>query len=58
MKAAKFTVHFVAMTFFLVTWIAGVVLAQGFWSTLISTFFFPWSWYLLIERIMQMTGFI
>jgi len=48
----------VGVLFFLVTWIAGIVLASGFWSTTISVVFPFWSWYLLVERLMKMLGLI
>ena len=35
----------------LVVWIAGVVLANGFWSTLIAVVIPFWAWYLVIERL-------
>ena len=31
-------------------WIAGVVIAKGFWSTTIACAFPPYAFYLLIER--------
>lgn len=34
-----------------VVWIAGVVLANGFWSTLIAVVIPFWAWYLVIERL-------
>lgn len=41
----------------LMGWILGFVIAEGFWSTLFC--FMPlWSWYLVIERIAKLTGFI
>lgn len=39
-------------------WVAGVVLAQGFWSTLFSIFVPFYAWYLVVERAMKMAGFI
>lgn len=36
-------------------WLAGIVLAQGFWSTIFS-FFPPYAWYLVVERLMQTLG--
>lgn len=41
-----------------VAWVAGVVLANGFWSTIAAIFIPFWSWYLVVERAMQMTGII
>jgi hypothetical protein len=43
---------------FMVFWIGGMVLAKGFWSTLFTLVFFPWAFYLMIERIFQVIGFI
>lgn len=45
-------------TLFWVVWIAGCVLAKGFWSTTLCIFFFPWSWYLVIEKVMQSWGML
>lgn len=42
----------------LASWIAGVVMANGFWSTLLAVIFPFWSWYLVVERGMQMAGII
>lgn len=41
----------VALVLFLGSWVFGAVLAKGFWSTFFAIFFFPWSWYLVIEKI-------
>jgi hypothetical protein len=41
---------------FMVMWVAGWVLAKGFWSTLFSVIFFPWGWYLVVEKIMIAYG--
>lgn len=38
-------------------WLSGFVLAQGFWSTLAC--FYPfWSWYLVLEKIFEVNGWI
>lgn len=39
-------------------WIAGIVLAKGFWSTFFAVFFWPWGWYLVAEKILQLNGWI
>lgn len=39
-------------------WVSGIVLADGFWSTLFSIFIPLWAWYLTIERLLEMSGFI
>lgn len=36
---------------FLMMWVFGAILAKGFWSTLISIFFFPWGFYLVVEKL-------
>jgi len=41
-----------------ITWIAGIVLAKGFWLTLLSICMPFYAWYLIIEKIMVDTGFI
>ena len=42
----------------LFSWIAGVVLAKGFWWTMLTIFFPFYAWYLIIERILLMTGVV
>lgn len=42
----------------LVAWVAGVVLAKGFWSTAAAILFFPYAWYLFCERLMQSWGLL
>ncbi len=34
------------------SWIAGVVIAKGFWSTLFSIYIPPCAWYLFMEQAM------
>lgn len=41
---------------FLAAWLAGAVLAHGFWSTAFALFFPPWGWYLIAERLMTHYG--
>jgi len=48
---------FVSMTL-LFTWIAGVVIAKGFWWTVFSIFIPFVSWYLVVEKILIKTGLI
>jgi hypothetical protein len=38
-------------------WIAGFVIANGFWSTLFCILPF-WAWYLSIEKILQAFGMV
>lgn len=42
------TVYGLVVTF---VWIAGVVIANGFWSTFFAVVFPFWAWYLVVERI-------
>lgn len=39
--------------FVLIMWVAGIAIAKGFWSTFFAIFFFPYSWYLVIEKILK-----
>lgn len=48
----------VALLIFVFWWVAGMVIAKGFWSTTISIVFFPWALYLVVERILQMWGVV
>ncbi len=34
-------------------WVAGLVLAKGFWSTLFALFMPLWAWYLVAERLVE-----
>ena len=42
----------------LAVWVAGWVYAQGFWSTFFAVLFPPWGWYLVIEKIIHMMGWL
>jgi len=37
----------------LVSWIAGIVIAKGFWSTTFAIFMPLWSYYLVVERLVE-----
>lgn len=39
-------------------WLAGVVLASGFWSTAAAVCIPFYAWYLVMERAMQLAGWI
>lgn len=39
-------------------WIAGIVIAKGFWSTLAAIAIPPWALYLVIELAMTRAGVI
>lgn len=36
----------------LVGWVAGLVIAKGFWSTFFAFFFAPWGYYLVVEKLL------
>lgn len=43
--------------FLLIAWIAGIVIANGFWPTLFA--FIPfYAWYLVVEKGLQQLGWI
>lgn len=42
----------------LVTWIAGAVIANGFWSTVFAIFIPFWAWYLVVERGLVALGWL
>lgn len=44
--------------FAVVMWVAGIVLAKGFWLTWLAIIMPLYSWYLVIERLMQVNGWI
>lgn len=41
-----------------ICWIAGIIIAKGFWSTLFAFFIPFWSWYLVIEKIFIYYGVV
>lgn len=41
-----------------VVWVAGMVIAKGFWSTLFAVMMPVWSYYLVIEKLMTFYGVI
>lgn len=43
---------------FILAWLAGVVLAKGFWSTFFAVVFVPYAWYLVVEKVMIAWGLI
>jgi len=44
----KYLVSMIAI----ITWITGIVLAKGFWSTAFAIYLPPWAWYLVIEKFL------
>jgi hypothetical protein len=41
-----------------VVWLAGIVLAKGFWLTALAICVPFYAWYLVVERGMQMLGMV
>jgi hypothetical protein len=37
-----------------ILWICGLVVAKGFWQTLIAFVLFPYSWYLAVQYFMEL----
>ena len=45
----KHIISFIVM----IGWMAGIVLANGFWSTLLALFVPFWAWYLIVEKLIN-----
>ena len=58
MKSLNNIVSILISTTLILFWIAGIVLAKGFWSTFFSIVLVPYGWYLVIEKILIMYGII
>ena len=54
----KYLVELIASTLIVVTWIAGIVLAHGFWQTAAAVCLPPYAWYLVLERALEMAGWV
>jgi hypothetical protein len=39
-------------------WVAGIVLAQGFWSTFFAIFVPLWAWYISVQHLMVHFGLL
>ena len=39
-------------------WIAGIILAKGFWSTLAAVFLPLWDIYLVVDKVLHATGLV
>ena len=57
-KQNNFNLEIILGFILTVAWIAGIVLAHGFWSTFFTIFFAPYSWYLVIQKILILIHFI
>jgi len=45
----RYMVHLLLMF----AWLAGIVIAKGFWSTLLALFLPLWAYYLVAERLVE-----
>lgn len=43
----------IANLILITAWVCGLVLANGFWSTLLALFIPLWAWYLVAERLVE-----
>ncbi len=48
----------VARVIAVILWLAGVVIANGFWSTAVALFIPLWAWYLVVERVVTTYGLL
>lgn len=47
----KYFIESTVTAVLMIMWLAGFVIAKGFWSTAFC-FFMPYAWYLVIEKLM------
>ncbi len=47
---------YIYSAFAMCVWIAGIVIAKGFWSTLFAVCIPFWAWYLVIEKALYYFG--
>lgn len=50
--------EWIANSIMLIGWIAGLVLAKGFWSLIFAVIIPPYAWYLVVEKIMIINGWL
>lgn len=53
----KYAIDSIGVGLFMLLWLAGVVLAQG-WFKILATVFPPYALYLVLERLMQFGGLL
>ena len=56
--AERCVIDALLLTFIVIPWLVGLVLAKGFWLTTAAIFFPPYAWYLVIERAMVAMGLV
>lgn len=54
----KHAVTLIAAILIAISWLAGIVLAKGFWLTFFAISTPPYAWYLVVERGMKILGWI
>ena len=54
----KHLIELVATILVCVSWLAGIVLAKGFWSTAMAVLIAPYAWYLAVEHAMRSVGWV
>ena len=54
----KYAINVAGSILFWLCWVVGVVLAKGAWSTAAAVLFPPWGWYLIVEKVMTLAGYI
>ena len=50
--------NYIAVFVVAVTWLSGIVIAKGFWSTTAAITFIPYAWYLLVEKVLMVIGWV
>ena len=41
-----------------IPWLIGIVLSKGFWSCLFAIGIPPYAWYLVVEKVMLLNGWL
>ena len=41
-----------------VPWLIGIVISKGFWSCLFAIVIPPYAWYLVVEKVMLINGWL
>ena len=41
-----------------VQWLMGIVISKGFWSCLFAIVIPPYAWYLVVEKVMLINGWL
>jgi hypothetical protein len=49
---------YIAEIILIFMWVAGTVLSKGVLSTFFCIVFPPWAWYIFIEKVLIMQGFM